>query len=52
MEDAQNIDFHFQFLYWMKIKWMKTTLTPLLHHTKKHHTKIILRVILVVTIMR
>ena len=27
MEDARNIDFHFQFLYWMKIKWTKTTRT-------------------------
>ena len=28
MEDTRNIDFHFQFLYWMKIKWTKTTQTP------------------------
>ena len=27
MEDARNIDFHFQFLYGMKIKWTKTTRT-------------------------
>ena len=27
MEDARNIDFHFQFLYWKKIKWTKTTRT-------------------------
>ena len=27
MEDARNVDFHFQFLYWMKIKWTKTTRT-------------------------
>ena len=25
MEDARNIDFHFQLLYWMKIKCTKTT---------------------------
>ena len=27
MEDARKIDFHFQFLHWMKIKWRKTTRT-------------------------
>ena len=27
MEDARNIDFHFQFLHWMNIKWTKTTRT-------------------------
>ena len=32
MEDARNIDLHFQFLYWMKIKWTKTTRTAEVAH--------------------